>query len=134
MNFAANLHPTVEHVGAAGAAVPSSHKFTVSQATMEAIFITDSGVFISPASGASSNRQYARFFMPTSMLNTLTALAAFATLAMLATLATLATFATLATLATLAMLATLATLATFATLATLGMSYIPSHMAIAGEH
>ena len=31
----------------------------------------DSGVFISPASGAHSNKQYAKFFMPTSMLNTL---------------------------------------------------------------
>jgi hypothetical protein len=75
MNFAANLHPTAEHVGAAGAAVPSSHKLTVSHAIIFAFCMMDSGVFISPASGATSNKQYARFFIPTSMLNTLAVVA-----------------------------------------------------------
>jgi hypothetical protein len=73
MNFAANLHPALEHVGAAGfsSTVGPLHKFTVSHAIIFACCMMDSGVFISPASGAHSNKQYAKFFMPTSMLNTL---------------------------------------------------------------
>jgi hypothetical protein len=73
MNFAANLHPALEHVGATGfsSTVGPLHKFTVSHAIIFACCMMDSGVFISPASGAHSNKQYAKFFMPTSMLNTL---------------------------------------------------------------
>jgi hypothetical protein len=39
---------------------------------MVAIFIMDSGVLISPVA-LKSNKQYARFFIPTSMLSTLNA-------------------------------------------------------------
>ena len=107
MNFAANLHPSRVHVvDAAGFSelVPSSHKFTVSQATMLICDMMDSGVLISPASGVSSNRQYARFFMPTSMLNTFT-VAAVAAVAVVAVVAVVGG----------------------------GMSYIPSQEAIAGD-
>jgi hypothetical protein len=107
MNFAANLHPALEHVGAAGfsagPALPLSHKFTVSHATMEARCITCSGVFISPASESHSNKQYAKFFIPTSMLNTL-------------------------------VVVVVVVVVGFAATATgCGMKYIPSHEAIAGD-
>ena len=113
MNFAANLHPALEHVGAAGfsagPALPLSHKFTVSQATMEARCITCSGVFISPASESHSNKQYAKFFIPTSMLNTL--------VVVVVVVVVVVGFAATAT----------------ATATGCGMKYIPSHDAIAGD-
>jgi hypothetical protein len=104
MNLDANLHPTMEHVGAAGTAsmFGSSHKFTVSQATMLIRCIMDSGGSISPALALQSNKQYAKFFIPTSMLNTLTADPTHPSFSI--------------------------------TDCELGMSYIPSHEAIAAEH
>ena len=98
MNFAANLHPSRQHGVIAAGFSAVSHKLTTSQATMFICDITDSGVLISPASDVSSNRQYARFFMPTSMLNTLNAWVVVAVV-----------------------------------VSNDGMSYIPSHEAIAGD-
>jgi hypothetical protein len=71
---------------------------------MEAIFIMDSGVLISPAPRSHSNKQYAKFFIPTSMLNT-----------------------------RVVVVVGVAATAT-ATATGCGMKYIPSHEAIAGEH
>ena len=105
--MATNLHPTAEHVGTAGFSelVPSSHKFTVSQATMATCCMMASGVLISPAWGSHSNKQYARFFMPTSMLSTLTVVAVVAVVAVVGVVGVVGG----------------------------GVLYIPSHEAIAGD-
>ena len=109
MNLAANLHPALEHVGAAGFSdsVPSSHKFTVSHATIFTRCIIWSGVLITPNSsivrGLHSNKQYAKFFIPTSMLNTLNA-------------------GPMHPISS-----------SFIVIGELGMAYIPSHDAIAGD-